>query len=283
MIDTHGTILVTGATGHQGGAVARHLLADGWTVRAMTRDAESAPARTLAELGAQIVVADMFDDASLDRAIDGVHGVFSVQTWRGPGGVDAEVRAGFAMAEAAARAAVAHFTYSSVGGADRDTGIPHFDSKWRIEERIRELGLPATIWRPVSFMDNFEFQRADIEAGTLRTSVPAGVSLQLIAVTDIGGFVALGFREPERFIGTATEIAGDELTGEQTARAFSEALGHDVALVAPDRDQLAAETGSMMRWFSESGYRADIPALRELRPGLLTLRDWIAAAGWTQP
>jgi uncharacterized protein YbjT (DUF2867 family) len=281
MRDTSGIILVIGATGRQGGSAARHLLGDGWTVRGLTRDPESAAARALADAGAEVVRGDMADAGSLDDAMRGVHGVFSVQGWRGPAGVEGEFVQGLAVAEAAARAHVAHFTYSSVGGVERATGIPHFESKWRIEQRIAELGLPATIWRPVSFIENFGFQRQGIEAGTLNVSVPEGTALQHVAVEDIGRFVALGFREPERFIGQATEIAGDELTPEQTAAAFAAALGHAVGVKEPDLEAVGLESAAMMRWFAEGGYEADIPALRRMLPGLLTLPDWIARTGWS--
>ena len=147
-------ILVSGATGQQGGSVARNLLEWGFAVRALTRDAEKAAARELADLGAEVVGGDLEDRASIERVLDGVYGVFSVQQfWEV--GVEGEVRQGILLADAAKEAGVEHFVYSSVGSAHRDTGIPHFDSKWDVEEHVRASGVPYTVLRPVFFMQNW--------------------------------------------------------------------------------------------------------------------------------
>ena len=122
-------ILVSGATGQQGGAVARNLLEWGFTVRALTRDTDKAAARELADLGAEVVSGDLEDRASIERVLDGVYGVFSVQQFMETG-VEGEVRQGVLLADAAKAAGVEHLVYSSVGSAHRDTGIPHFESKW---------------------------------------------------------------------------------------------------------------------------------------------------------
>ena len=143
------TILVTGATGQQGGAVARELLERGFGVRALTRDPEKPVARELAERGAEVVRGDLDDRPSLERALEGVHGVFSVQQFF-EAGYEGEVRQGSGLAEAAKAADVSHLVYSSVGSAHRDTGLPHFESKWEVEES----GVGYTILRPVFFMQN---------------------------------------------------------------------------------------------------------------------------------
>lgn len=274
------TILVTGATGNQGGASARHLLKDGWRVRALTRTPSSTAAQALRDLGAEVVQGDFDDRDSIDRALDGVWGVFSVQGWR-EAGAEGEERRGITLAEVAADHDISHFVYSSVGGAERHTGIPHFESKWHIEERIRELGLPATIWRPVSFMENYKRQRETILAGTYSGyGLPPDKTLQLIAVDDIGGFVALSFAEPERFIGTATEIAGDELTEDEIAETFARVIGRPVELLTQPPPAGQRETEAMARWFYEDGYDADIPALRTMYPPLTTLETYLRANGW---
>src|ERR687886_2667436 len=139
-------ILVTGATGKQGGAVARSLLDRGFRVRALTRDPQRPEAQALTEQGAEVVQGDMEDRSAIDRVLEGAYGVFSVQNfWET--GYDREVRQGKTVAEAAKAAGVEHFVYSSVGSAHRQTGIPHFDSKWEVEEHIRQIGLPYTILR----------------------------------------------------------------------------------------------------------------------------------------
>ncbi len=154
-----GPVLVVGATGNQGGATARALLADGWPVRAMTRDPNSAGAKELAALGAELVTADLDDPPSLEAAVRGMYGVFSVQNFM-TAGLEGEVRHGNAVAAAASEAGVMHFVYTSVGGAERASGVPHFETKWTIEQRITQLGLPATVLRPALFMDNFAHPQA---------------------------------------------------------------------------------------------------------------------------
>src|SRR5690625_1882813 len=148
------TIVVSGATGQQGGAVARHLLDHNFHVRALTRNPSQRAARELAGAGAEVTEGDFYDTESLSRALDGAYGAFSVQN-SNKAGVKNEIRQGKAFAEAAKKAGVNHFVYSSVGAAEKETGIPHFDSKWEIEEYIRLLELPHTILRPVYFMTNW--------------------------------------------------------------------------------------------------------------------------------
>lgn len=276
-------IVVTGATGNQGGAVARHLLAEGWRMRAVTRDPSKPRARALSEAGAEVVRADLDDRASLDEALRGAYGVYSMQTWRQPGGTEAEVRQGVALADAARTAGVEHFVYSSVGGAERRSGIPHFESKYRIEMRLTEMDLPHTVVRPVSFMENFRRQRDAILGGRLQASLALDVRRQLVAVDDIGRFVALALREPSRFLGTATELAGDALTPLQEADVFSRALGRPVQVLPPPPvHQPPAEDELMRVWLEREGYKADIPALRRELPGLMTLEDWMRAERWTE-
>jgi uncharacterized protein YbjT (DUF2867 family) len=279
------SILVTGATGQQGGATARHLLKDGWRVRAVTRDANSDKAQALAALGAELVEADFDDRASLDRALAGVYGVFSVQNFWLPGvGAEGETRQGKAIADAAKAAGVQHFVYTSVGGAERQTGIPHFESKRRIEEHIEAIGLPATFLRPVAFMDNYNWARPAVLNGTFQGwGLKPDKTLQLIAADDIGAFTALVFDNPQDYIGQAIELAGDELTEAQLAETFTQVIGRPVALAqpaagndnAPDEEQI-----KMVRWFNEKGYQANIPVLRQLYPGLQTFEQYLRATGW---
>ena len=265
-------IVVIGATGKQGGAVARHLLADGFRVRAFVRDVEKPAALALAGQGAQLAVGDMDVPESLDAAFEGAYGVFSVQGWL-PDGVEAEARRGIAMAEAASRAGTQQFVYSSVGGAELGTGIPHFESKWRIEQRIRDLELPATIWRPVYFMENLLWQRDSIIAGHLAPPLDPSVPVQFITVEDVGAFVACSFRNPGTWLGHTTEIAGDQRTFVEVAEVLGRALGHEVLLddtVLP-REQERVE---MMQWFEKAGYHADIDKLRRMLPSLHDLEHW---------
>jgi len=264
-------ILVTGATGRQGGSVARHLLAEGWPVRALVRDPGKPAAQALARHGAQIVVGDLDDRATVDSALVDVSGVYSVQSWTA--GVEAEVRQGIALAEASAAAGVEHFVYSSVGGAERDSGIPHFESKWRIEQRIRELDLAYTIWRPAYFMENLLWQKDAIKAGRLTPPLDPAIPLQFIAVEDIGAFVALSFKSPGAWLGKCTEIAGDELSFAALAEVLTRAMQHPVEL-QPLIPPAEAERRKMMRWLETQGYQADIQTLRRLIPELADFETW---------
>src|SRR5215218_9722039 len=157
-------IVVTGATGKQGGAVARSLLNRGFRIRALTRNPQKPEAQALADQGAEVVQGDMEDPSAMERLTEGAHGVFSVQNfWET--GYDREVQQGKTVADAAKAAGVEHFVYSSVGSAHRQTGIPHFESKWEVEEYVRQIGLPYTILRPTAFMQNWEWTREMILLG----------------------------------------------------------------------------------------------------------------------
>ncbi len=287
MKNIQGTILVTGATGTQGGAVARHLLSGGWQVRALTRDPLKPGAQALAKLGAEIVAGDFDQRNSIDRALAGAYGVFSVQNWEG--GAARETQQGKMLADAARAAGVKHFVYTSVGGAERNTGIVHFNSKWEIEQHVRALGLPATILRPVFFMDNFNspnFRPAILQGTlTLTLALRPARTMQMIAVDDIGGFAALAFEKPREFIGRAFELAGDELTMPQVAEAFSRVLGRTVRFVEQPIEQVRSfnkEYAVMFEWFNREGYKADIAALRALYPGLHNFQAWLDKSDWAQ-
>jgi uncharacterized protein YbjT (DUF2867 family) len=278
-------IVVTGAAGQQGGAVARHLLADGWKVRALTRDVQKPAAQALAGAGAEIVQADNQNPASLERAMLGAYGVFSVQNYWIPGvGAEGEVQQGENIADAAKTAGIQHFVYSSVGAAHRGMGQAHFASKLMIEDYIKALGLPYTILRPALFMDNFNWQRAGITNGMLTgMGLPAEKSFQMVAVDDIGAFTAMALADPQQYLGQTIELAGDELTEIQVAAALSRVIGRPVQLVPPKMPEgtvPSPEQIAMFRFFTGQGYDADIPALRQTYPDLHTFEQWLREYGW---
>ena len=278
-------ILVTGATGHQGGAVARHLLQGGFGVRALTRDAGKAEAGALRELGAEVVEGNLDDRGSLDRALQGAYGVFSVQNYWETG-FQREIDQGVRLADAAKAAGIEHFVYGSVGSAHLDTGLEHFDSKFRIENHIRQVGLSYTIFRPVFFMSNWEtpFLRSSILSGTLAQPLDPDVRLQQLAPNDIGGFVALAFGNREGWLGRAVDLAGDGPTMLETAEVFSRVIGRPVQYYQVPWEDFRKAAGedyhTMYRWFQEIGYSADIPALREEYPGLVDLEGYLRRSGW---
>lgn len=280
-----GTVLVTGATGLQGGACARELLRRGRPVAALVRDVDAPAARALAQAGARVVRGDLDDEASLRAAMEGVHGVFSVQTFMTPKGLGGEVRQGRAVARAAKAAGVAHVVYSSVGGAERHSGVPHFDSKRHIERYLQELGVPVTVLRPSFFMDNFAAHGPRNVDGTLvvQLALKPDTRVQFIAVEDIGFFAAEAFDKPGQYLGRAVELAGDELSAREVAGAFAARTGlparfEELALDAVAGNPYipnAPEIALMFEWFQEHGYRADIGALRAEHPGLLSFAAYL--------
>jgi uncharacterized protein YbjT (DUF2867 family) len=276
-------ILVCGATGSQGGAVARRLLDRGFRVRALTRDPQKPEAQALADGGAEVVQGDMDDRSSVEEVLEGTYGVLSVQNfWET--GYDREVQQGETVADAANAAGVEHFVYSSVGSAHRRTGIPHFESKREVEEHVRELGLPYTILRPVFFMQNWEWMRETILGGTLAQPLDPDRPFQHVAVEDVGAFAAIAFENPERWIGREVDLAGDEQTMPEIADTFGRVIGREVSYYQVPWDQFEEQMGEesavMYRWFNDVGYEADIASLRQEYPELTTFERYLRSHGW---
>ena len=230
---------------------------------------------------------DLEDPASLERAAGGVCGVYSVQDFWSVG-AKREVDQGKNLAEAAKKAGVEHFVYSSVGGAERNSRIDHWESKWEIEKHIRKLGLPATILRPAAFMENYYIDQVEIGIlkGKLMDPIRADKPYQTIASEDIGAFAALAFERPKDFIGLELEIAGSELTNLEAAQVFSRVLGKAVQFrklpMPMVRLVLGKEFYQMFRWFNEAGFKADIAGLRRRYPEvhLQNLEEWLRSEGW---
>jgi len=286
-VNSDKTVLITGATGRQGGAVIRYMLPKGWKLRGLVFKADHSTVQRLTEQGVEVVRGDLEDPASLERAVRGAYGVYSVQDFWSVG-TKREVQQGKNIADAARKAGVEHFVYSSAGGAERNSGIDHFESKWEIENYIRKLGLPATMIRPVAFMENYYIDQVEIGIlkGKLLDPIRADKPYQTIASSDIGAFVALAFERPKEFIGEAVEIAGSELTNLEAAQVFSRVLGKPVKFqklpMAMVRLFLGKEFYHMFRWFNRAGFKANIPELRRKYPEvpLQTLEEWLRAEGW---
>ena len=280
-------ILISGATGQQGGAAAGELLRRGHRVRAMTRKLESEAARALASKGAEVVRADLDDADSLRSALRGAWGAMAVQnTWEA--GVAGEEEQGKRFAQIAREAGVQHYVYNSVSSAHHATGIPHFDNKWRIEEVVRDLGFPShVIVRPVFFMENLlsGWFKPAIDGGKLPIGLPPGTKLQMIAVRDIGQYDLMAFEQHERMNGRAIDIAGDELTMPEAARLVSEAAGHAVEHVQVPLEEVrkaSEEYAIMLEWFDRVGYSADIEGNAE-EFGIAPTRfaQWVRQVDWS--
>jgi uncharacterized protein YbjT (DUF2867 family) len=271
------TILITGVTGHQGGAVARALQDKGFHLRGLTRKPESAQATALARHGVDIVKGDLDDEATLHRALAGAWGVFGVQNAQ-EAGVEREEAQGKRLATLAREAGVEHYVYTSVGSADKRTAVPHFDSKWRIEETVRGLRFPShVILRPVFFMENL-LAPYSLQGSTLAVALGPGTKLQMIAVGDIGWFGARAFTDAAALSGREIDLAGDVRTMPEAAEILTEALGRPIAFAQTPIEQVrqySKDTALMLEWFERVGYSADIAGLeREFGRALTKLPDW---------
>lgn len=279
-------ILVTGATGNQGGAIAHQLLSKGYRVRAMTRNPHSEKSKALAELGAEVVQGEFDDPGSLERALEGAWGAYSVQnTWEA--GVVREEEQGKLFAEIARKKEISHFVYSSVGSAHRKTGIPHFDNKWRIEEKIRSLAFPSyTILRPAFFMENFvsPWFKPGLMEGKLKIALKPDTVLQMNAVGDIGKFGLMAFESHEKMNGVELDFAGDRLTMPEAAEIIGRAMGKKIIFERTPIEEVrtwSEDFAVMLEWFDRVGYCADIDALeKNYGVRLVKLSEWAAKADW---
>jgi uncharacterized protein YbjT (DUF2867 family) len=280
-------IAVAGATGAQGGAVVDALLEQGASVRALVRSTESERARSLADRGVELAQIDVKDPASLNNALRGVDAFFFMTTPYGSQipDIDGEIAQGVDFADAAAAARVPHVVFSSVGGAERNSGVPHFESKRKVEQHLAGRGLSATIVRPVFFMDNFLSMAPTVEGSelVLRLPLPDGIKLQTVAVRDIGVVAAAALLDPSA-VPAAIEIAGDELTGSEIAAAFGAHVGLSARYEALPVEVLNGQDDlqKMFRWFAETpAYQADIAAVRQIDPDLWNLHAWLQATNYS--
>lgn len=280
-------VLVVGATGTQGGAVAQRLKRNGHQVRALTRDPQSQAAIALKSAGSEVVAGDLGDRDATAKAAEGVNAIFAMAT-PFEAGVDAEVRHGENVLAAAKSAGVQHLLYSSVASADQSTGIPHFDSKAEIERKIESSGVPYTIVAPVYFMENAlaPWTVPELKQGRLPMALPAERVLQQVAVEDIADFAVLALEQRERFLNRRIDIAGDELTGPEAAQALSEASGRAIEYVELPVEQRAAmgeDFKRMLDWFDETGYSTKIDQLRREYPEVSwhTYQEWARTQDWS--
>jgi uncharacterized protein YbjT (DUF2867 family) len=281
-------VLVTGATGRQGGAVARRLYEKGHAVKALVRDPTTPAAKELDNLGISLARGQFDDPKSIEDACRGMDAVFAMTTPY-EGGVDAELRQGRNLIDAAKAARVQHFVYTSVASANRKTGISFFDSKQKVEEHLRASGLPHTIIAPVFFMDNFTSpwlgMLRQLQVGELTLALPAGRALQMIAVYDIGAMAAHVIENRNQWLGQRVDIAGDELSGEEAARVLSEASMRPIRYVQVPLERIreaSKDVAVMFEWFDRIGYSVNVPALSKRVPKVhwCTLLEWAGAQDW---
>lgn len=280
------SVLVTGATGNQGGAVAKHLLSrqENFEVYGLTRDPESQAAQALSGRGATMVQGDLDDPDSYRQHVASVDAVFGVSNFW-VYGYDRQVQHMRDLADVAAREGVNHFVFSGVGSHDQNTGIPHFDSCQEIDDHLQTLDLPTTVVKPVFFFHNFEMFVEDILGGTLAQPLEEGTSLQMVDVDDVGRVAAVAFANRDAFAGERYDLAGDEKTLSEMAETFSTVTGVDIEplhlSIQDARENFGEEAAVMYEWFNEEGYSADIGALEETfgvefqdLKGYLREHDW---------
>jgi uncharacterized protein YbjT (DUF2867 family) len=276
-------VLVTGATGKQGGAVARRLIEKGHRVRALTRKPESPGAKTLAGLGVEVTAGDLEDRGSIDRALAGLDAIFAVST-PFEAGTGAETRQGVDAADAA-KAAGAHLVYSSVANADRATGIPHFDSKAEVERHIASIGVDATIIAPAYFMDNLSFLRAQLKDGVYASALTPGRKLAQVAVSDIGAVAVAALEDRRRFVGKRYDLGADEPSGEESVAILSRVTGRRLSYFQLPLDVVRGAMGEdavlMYQWFEKVGYSVDGAARRDFpEVPWLSFEAWARTQDW---
>ncbi len=277
------TIVVCGVTGRQGGAVARHLLADGWRVRGVTRNADGDKARSLAGQGVEVVQADMADRSAMDRAVDGASGVYSVQSF-GIAGPEGEVVQGRTVADAAHAAGVRHFVYAS-SGTGSPTGVPSWDTKVAVTQHLRRLGIPLTILRPECFMEimtDKDFYPNVTAWHIMPNLAGTGTTIPWLAVDDLGAIAAKVFAEPDRYIGQDIALAGDVKSLAECRAIWAEVNGK------PPRGfpmpvwlfkRVAGPSGTdlpiMWRWLRTGDVPKDPEVTRAIHPDAMTVREWL--------
>jgi uncharacterized protein YbjT (DUF2867 family) len=274
--------LVIGATGNQGGAVAAELMRARVPVVAMVRDVDSAKAKALGAAGVELVAGDLDDTASVADAMRGVANAFAVTALTPD--VALEISQGHNLVAAAEKAGLQHLVFSSVASADKATGVPHFDSKFKIEQAIRKCSVPWTITAPVTFHENllFPWILEGIKGGTFRRATPAGAIMQQVAVADIGALNAAVLAGSAKYHGQRIELASDELSGDEAAKQLSAELNRAIRYEEQPVAEIRAHSEGlavMFEWLSDVGFSVDIPALHGRFPSVpwTSFREWTAS------
>ncbi len=279
-MNDNGVVVVTGATGRQGRAVARALLAAGWPVRAMTRHPEKPAARDLAAAGAELAVADMEDPTSLDRALTGAYGVYSVQNFMASG-LDGEVRQGRNVGDAVHRAGIRHLVQGSAGTGERGTGVGSFESKLDIEDHLARLGVPTTVLRPTAFMELMTDPAFFPPVGVWHVWPKLngwGFRVPWLSCHDLGRIAERVFAQPERFIGEQVKLTSDVRSLEECREIYTRVAGRRPRrFPMPVRlfERFAPDIAAMWRWLPTARLDVDPSETRSIIGDPLTVETWL--------
>lgn len=272
-------ILVTGATGKQGGAAVRHLIKAGVKVRALTRKPDSNSAIALSKLGVEVVKGNLNDINSLDKAVNGVYGVFAVTNFWEFGTGKKEVLQNKTLTDLAKKHGVQHFVLASIARCDDNPNLAHFVTKYECEKYIQSSGLPYTFLRAVYFMDNLKpkGQGASFHWAILPSTLGDKTTLQMISTEDIGWFAANAFLHPDQYLNKTLDIAGDEVTYAQLHFAYKKVFNAEPEKSAFMKFMLMnmmPEIKKMFVWYRDPVFKADIKHLRTVHPDLKTIEDY---------
>jgi uncharacterized protein YbjT (DUF2867 family) len=277
-----GKIFVTGATGNQGGAVVRSLVKNGFKVKVLVRDASSPEAKVLKELNGEIIQGDLNNPESYSDQLDNLSGIFSVQTFAN--GTQKEIKQGIALANLAKAHHADFFLYSSVLGADLHSGVPIWESKFIIENHLRQLGLPFCIIRPASFFENFQIPavKKRILNGKLSSPIDRNILQPFLSVRDIGTVAAAIFQNKEKFLGKTISLVAAEMNLDEVAAIFSESLGKEIKYqqlpMFLTRLIMGRDLYKMFDWVNKNKGRAfwTKEKFNEELPHLMDFRQWIS-------
>lgn len=277
------TIVVTGATGLQGSAVTRHLLSNGWRVRALTRNSKSEKAQTLSALGAEIVQGDMAEPDSLVPVFEGAYGVFSVQN---PviSGIEGEISQGKNVATVARQVGIQHLIYGSAGTGTRGTGVPSWESKYVIEGYMKSLPLPLTVLRPMAFMELMTEKKFFPAISTwhiMPKLMGSSRKVVWLCADDFGFIVAKAFAKPDQFIGKELQLASDIQSIDECRSIYRE-----VTSKSPSRYRMPVwiferlgfvgkDLSIMWRWLRGATFPMDTEITLAIHPDALSVRSWL--------
>jgi uncharacterized protein YbjT (DUF2867 family) len=283
-------VLVTGATGKQGSAVARQLNKRGHQVVALVRQPDAAAARALAAVGIELAAGDLADAETLRKAASGAAAVFGISVPFGPGGPGQEVAQAKLLVDLAADLGL-HLLFSSIRGADRITssGVRHASSKQLIERYVRERPVRATVLGPTYFMENalnVGFNR--LQDGILAMPLSARKKLDQTTVLDIAALAVHAFEHPDELAGQRIDLASDSLSGTQMASILSQIVGRTIPYQQLPIDQVRRWAGNdiatMFERFEANEDYVDVTSLRHRFPGIHwhDFSSWAETINWPQ-